>query len=344
VAGERDTDGRDNASATDAADPRSTMRFIPSGEIPAFASWWGGPTGLHTLYVAARNDPIVYSVEVVRGRVTPTDRPLELRGSHGVDGDHCATEDPLLVDRVDPVERQVCHFQDPADTVRVETGSFAGDKVIQIVAQAGPDEDEVCLRPPVERPVGSGNWVCDVGGADRQAAEGIRVRRGPLGIAVLGAEYIVGNETKFGAFHGYPMMGNAYVLRMERFLTPSLDFYVDTNDSPFYHHVVAWQRQGPTLAALYYPLIRGLNMTPFMLYPEGDTFGLSVDTTVADSPDVNVVAYCEDASGWYRFLDFSAAPGFVASWPLRCTRVMFLVGMMAPAVDAGQVLEVGLWG
>ena len=318
------------------------MRFIPSSAIPAFVAGHG-TRGRHVLYVAARNDPIVYSVEVVHGIVEPTVRPLALKEFHCTNHDGIFGED-------------LCHFEDPADTVRVETGSRDGDKVIQIVAEAARRENDrkVCLEPPVEIPPGSGNWECHVGtasGPDQRAGEGIRVRRNrPLGFHcapgrdALCGEYIVGNETKFGAFHGYPMQGNPYILRMERSLDREFDFYVDTSDNPFYHHVVAWRREGPTAAALYYPYVRGLNMTPFMLHPRVARFGLSVDTGVEDSPDINVVGYCEDASGWYQFADFASAPGFTVIWPLLCTRVMFLVGMMAPDVDSGQTLEVGLWG
>ncbi|MBI5488774.1 MAG: right-handed parallel beta-helix repeat-containing protein [Deltaproteobacteria bacterium] len=330
VAGDPGTDGAPG-------DLRSTMRFIPSWAIPNFV---GGEHGVHTLYVAARNDPVVYSVEVVHGSVVPTARPSELQGQH------CTNVDGIT-------GAPACHFDDPADSVMVEVGSGTGDKVIQIVAEAERRGKQVCLEPPL-LDAATGEWSCSVGPAhaNRQAAEGIRVRFGPVFTPICPGplpcysdQYIVGNETKFGAFQGFPMLGNPYILRMERDLPPGKDFFVDTNDNPFYHHVVAWERAGPSAAALYFPYIRGLNMTPFMLYPRGDVFGLDVFTGATGSLDINVVGYCKEASGWYVFADFAlAVPAPVVFWAIPCERVMFLVGMMAPNVDSGQVLGVGLWG
>ncbi|MBI5490741.1 MAG: hypothetical protein HY905_25630 [Deltaproteobacteria bacterium] len=288
-------------------DDRATMRFIPS---TAFSNFAGGGSGSHTLYVAAYNDPIVYSVEVVKGIVTPITRPLSLRG------DYCAT-----FGHYDPQ----CKFDRAVDSVGVGTGGTAGDKVIQIVGRAN-DKPQFTL----------------LSGAN--ATEGIRVMT-----TEWMDPWVVGNETKWGAFHGAGMNGNRYLLRMEKYLSGSYMFKVQPHDAPFFDHVVTWDRPQALVAAVYYPKVRGLNFFGFMVDPVVYTHGVKVSGQ-AGGTSFNLVNFCQNASGsWSRVSEMVVSNGTWNSWPnwTTCERWYVMIGQAGPGGSddtVGSVITVNIRG
>lgn len=298
IAGNRETDAPQIG-------PRATMRFIPSTQFANFAAGGSGP---HTLYVAAFNDPVLYSVEVVPGEVAPFDRAWPLRGLY-----------------CNAFPNAQCKFDDPLHSVTMASVPAARDLVVQLVARVSRQEEPIPFAEP---------------DSYRTAHEGIRVR------TTEPSDYwVVGSETRWGAFHGYPMLGNRFVLRMEKDLPAGAAFIVDSHDAPYYDHVISWERPAALIAGRYYPMFRGPSMYGYAIDPVADEFGVMVKRTGGNAA-INLVIFCENAAGaWSKLSERAATSGLWYTYRgFPCRRAYVLAGSLAPATDAGQVYEVAVRG